>query len=83
MLGQTRVVYRQLAIFLSPVLEDPRLISPGHPERSVLLYRIAHRGPGSGQMPQLATNLVDERAVKLFEDWILAMKSEENHESHE
>ena len=25
-------------------LEDARLIAPGHPERSVLLYRMAHRG---------------------------------------
>jgi mono/diheme cytochrome c family protein len=58
-------------------LDDPRLIAPGHPERSVLLYRMAHRGEGTGQMPQLATNLVDQQAVKLFEEWIRAMKSGE------
>jgi len=58
-------------------LNDARLIAPGHPERSVLLYRIAHRGPGSGQMPQLATNIVDERAVQLFEAWIRSLPAAE------
>lgn len=51
-------------------LTDARIIAPGHPERSVLFHRIAHRGEGSGQMPQLATSLVDEAAVKLFSEWI-------------
>ena len=55
-------------------LDDARIIAPGHPERSVLLHRIAHRGQGSGQMPQLATNLVDEAAVKLFEEWIRSLR---------
>jgi uncharacterized repeat protein (TIGR03806 family) len=58
-------------------LSDARLIAPGHPERSVLLYRLAHRGKGSGQMPQLATNVVDERAVKLLEDWIRSLRPSE------
>jgi hypothetical protein len=58
-------------------LEDARLIAPGHPERSVLFRRISHRGPNSGQMPQLATNLVDPTAVKLFEEWIRSMKTEQ------
>jgi len=57
-------------------LDDPRLVAPGHPERSVLLYRIAHRGEGSGQMPQLATNLIDQAAVKLFAEWIRSLKAE-------
>ncbi|HUG91339.1 MAG TPA: PQQ-dependent sugar dehydrogenase, partial [Planctomycetaceae bacterium] len=43
-------------------LADARLVAPGEPDRSVLLHRVAHRGPG--QMPQLATSLVDEQAVK-------------------
>src|SRR5262249_22360273 len=54
-------------------IEDARIIAPGQPERSVLLYRMAHRGEGSGQMPQLATNLVDEPAVKLFDQWIRSL----------
>jgi glucose/arabinose dehydrogenase/mono/diheme cytochrome c family protein len=49
-------------------LPDPRLIAPGHPERSVLLARMGRRGPG--QMPQLATNILDDRAVALVRQWI-------------
>lgn len=55
-------------------LADPLLIAPGEPDRSVLLYRLAHRGEKSGQMPQLATSLVDEAAVKLFRQWIAELK---------
>jgi uncharacterized repeat protein (TIGR03806 family) len=51
-------------------IADARIIAPGHPERSVLWHRISHRGPGSGQMPQLATSLVDAAAVQLFDAWI-------------
>jgi hypothetical protein len=53
-------------------LDDPRLIAPGDPDRSILLRRISHRG--EGQMPQLATSVVDEQAVKLVREWILQMK---------
>ena len=51
---------------------DARLVAPGDPARSVLLQRIARRG--EGQMPQLATNLVDEQAVRLLQEWIRQMK---------
>lgn len=54
-------------------LEQPRLIAPGHPERSVLFHRLSHRGKSSGQMPQMATNLVDAEAVQLFDRWIRAL----------
>jgi hypothetical protein len=57
-------------------LPEARLIAPGHPERSVLLHRMANRGVGSGQMPQLGTNLVDEEAVKLFTAWIQSLASD-------
>ena len=49
-------------------LADARLVAPGDPERSVLLHRMARRG--RGQMPQLGTNLVDQRAVELISAWI-------------
>ena len=39
-------------------IENARLIAPGAPERSVLLKRMALRG--RGQMPPLATSVVDE-----------------------
>lgn len=52
-------------------LPDARLIAPGAPERSVLLKRISMRG--SGQMPQLATSMVDEQAMELFREWITSL----------
>jgi mono/diheme cytochrome c family protein len=54
-------------------LPDAKLVAPGHPERSVLLYRLSHRG--RGQMPQLATNMVDEKMVKAMEEWIRGLQS--------
>ncbi len=53
-------------------LPDAKLIAPGAPERSVLLERMARRGPG--QMPPLATTMVDREAVKLISDWIRQLK---------
>lgn len=55
-------------------IEDARLVAPGHPERSVLLHRISHRGPNSGGMPQVGTNLVDAAAVQMLREWILGLK---------
>lgn len=54
-------------------IENARIIAPGDPARSVLLYRLSRRGENSGQMPQLATNVVDEAAVKLFTEWIQSL----------
>ncbi|MEX2176851.1 MAG: hypothetical protein WD872_20965, partial [Pirellulaceae bacterium] len=54
-------------------LENPRLIAPGDPARSVLLHRMAQRGQNSGQMPQIATFVVDEPAVRLMEEWIQSL----------
>jgi len=53
-------------------LKDAKLIAPGHPERSVMLHRIAQRD--KGHMPPLATRLVDERAVEMMRAWIRGMK---------
>ena len=49
-------------------LPDAKVIAAGHPERSVLYERITRRGPG--QMPQLATAIVDEPAVAMIREWI-------------
>jgi uncharacterized repeat protein (TIGR03806 family) len=51
-------------------LPGARLIAPGAPERSVLLHRVANRGRSSGQMPQLATTRIDERAAAMLREWI-------------
>lgn len=49
-------------------LPEARLIAPGHPERSVLLHRVALRG--RGQMPQLGTSFVDQQAVAMLTEWV-------------
>jgi uncharacterized repeat protein (TIGR03806 family) len=49
-------------------LPEPRLVAPGAPERSVLLHRLRTRG--RGQMPPLASSLVDVHGTALLETWI-------------
>lgn len=53
-------------------LPEARLIAPGDPERSVLLYRLTHRG--KGQMPPLAASRVDDQAVELLREWVSKLK---------
>ncbi len=52
-------------------LFDARLVRPGDPANSILLKRISTRG--AGQMPPLATHLVDSQAVQLLADWIASL----------
>ncbi len=49
-----------------------KLVVPGDPERSILYQRVKRRGPG--QMPPLATSVVDDEATALLYEWIRAMK---------
>jgi uncharacterized repeat protein (TIGR03806 family) len=53
-------------------LNDPRILVPGDPDRSLLLHRMTRLG--LGRMPHIASNVVDEDGVKLIRDWIQAMK---------
>ena len=55
-------------------VKDAALVVPGHPERSILLKRIAHRD--KGQMPPLATRIVDQPAVQLMTEWIAQLGAE-------
>ncbi len=55
-------------------LENALLVAPGAPDRSVLLKRMTLRG--RGQMPPLATSVVDEAAVKLLREWIERLPAE-------
>lgn len=55
-------------------LSDPKIIARGDPGRSVLYYRITRRGPG--QMPPLATTLVDEKATRMIEAWIAGLRQD-------
>jgi glucose/arabinose dehydrogenase len=52
-------------------ISEPKLIAPGSPDRSVLLHRVGMRG--AGQMPQLATSVVDSGAVQLLRTWIQSL----------
>jgi glucose/arabinose dehydrogenase len=56
-------------------IKDAKIIAPGHPERSVMLHRIATRG--KGHMPPLATRVVDQQAVEMLHKWIVEMKSDQ------
>ena len=53
-------------------VENPRLIAPGSPDRSVLLARMATVGPGS--MPNVAHTAVDQEAILRIRKWIAGMK---------
>lgn len=50
-------------------------IEPGHPERSILLHRMASTDPGV-MMPETGRTLVDERSVALMRAWIAGMDAE-------
>jgi hypothetical protein len=56
-------------------IEGAKLIANGEPEKSVLLKRVSMRG--EGQMPQLATSVVDEQAVAMLREWIKSRKTRE------
>jgi hypothetical protein len=47
-------------------------IEPGHPERSILLYRMESADPGV-MMPETGRQLVDDRGVALMRQWIAEM----------
>jgi hypothetical protein len=50
-----------------------RLVTPGHPDTSVLITRVRSRNPQT-QMPPIGTRLIDAEALALLERWI-AQKS--------
>ena len=52
-------------------IADARIVASGAPERSLVLYRMDRRG--RGQMPPLASTIVDERAVALLREWIASL----------
>jgi putative heme-binding domain-containing protein len=55
-------------------IDDPRIVYPGDPGRSVLLYRMCKTG--SGRMPKIGSEVVDERGVSVIGEWIASMSSE-------
>ena len=55
-------------------LAEPRVLAPGSPERSMVLYRMTKLG--LGRMPHIASNVVDKEAVELVREWIKKMPVE-------
>lgn len=52
--------------------EASRIVAPGVPEHSALLFRMQSRRPSS-QMPPLGTIVADEQAVRLVREWIAGL----------
>jgi uncharacterized repeat protein (TIGR03806 family) len=50
-------------------------IEPGHPERSIMVHRMASTDPGV-MMPELGRTLVDDRALLLMREWIAQMNDD-------
>ena len=55
-------------------LEEPRVLVKGHPERSVLWFRV--NTEGQGHMPHIGSRLVDARASNMLAEWIESMPPE-------
>lgn len=49
------------------------VIAPGHPERSILIYRLKSTDPGIA-MPELGRSTVHREGIALLEQWISEMK---------
>jgi putative heme-binding domain-containing protein len=52
-------------------IPDARVIAPGDPYHSILLYRISKCG--TGKMPYLGANVTDEAGLTLIREWIASM----------
>lgn len=64
--------------FPAPDQPESRLLSPGHPERSALLHRMASRG-AIAQMPPQGSVRVDQAAVEHIRRWIAGMAPLPSH----
>ncbi|MBL8794577.1 MAG: PQQ-dependent sugar dehydrogenase [Planctomycetia bacterium] len=53
-------------------VKDASVLTPGSPERSLIYQRMARRG--LGQMPHIASNVVDQHGVQLIHNWIKQLK---------
>ena len=55
-------------------IDDARVVAPGDPYRSVLLYRFAKLGPG--HMPKLGGLEIDQQGATLLHDWIASLEKD-------
>lgn len=53
-------------------LNDPRIIIPGDPDRSLIVTRMELQG--LGRMPHIASRVTDRRAVDLLKQWLRELK---------
>ena len=53
-------------------IEGASIVAPGDPGASVLLHRV--QTLGTGRMPNIGSNVVDDRAVTLLTEWIQSLK---------
>jgi hypothetical protein len=53
-------------------LDDPKILVPGSPERSMIYHRMTKLG--LGRMPHVASNVVDEKGAKLLAEWIRQLR---------
>jgi len=52
-------------------LDQPHLLVPRHPERSMIHHRMTRLG--TGRMPHRSSNVIDARAVDLIAEWLQQM----------
>lgn len=55
-------------------LSEAAIVKARSPDQSILLERLKRRGPG--QMPPLATRLVDDHAIEMIANWIQTLPSD-------
>jgi putative heme-binding domain-containing protein len=52
-------------------LDDARLVCPGDPNRSVMIYRMSKLG--RGRMPHIGSDVVDVKGLAMLREWIAGM----------
>jgi putative heme-binding domain-containing protein len=60
-------------------IRDAAIVKPGDPYHSVLYYRMAKTG--TGRMPRLASEWVDEQGLALIREWIRQMQTRRDGDS--
>jgi putative heme-binding domain-containing protein len=60
---------------------DTRVVDPGHPERSALVYRVATSGPG--KMPRVGCSAVDLEGATLLWDWVASLSPHQEPEERD
>jgi putative heme-binding domain-containing protein len=79
-LGHERSISQMNIVGVEPLqggfgLKEPKIVTPGDPWNSVLAVRMAKTG--SGHMPLIGARDVDVAGLKVIEDWIARMSSDQ------